>query len=87
MQTLIVFRERDDCMLCGLAHLNQIKTQMSGQAQIEAETKLQRQKEMVDQMLSQRASSLQKARMVSLILNHVGCICNLKGDLILKYCF
>lgn len=46
------------------ANIHHIKTQMAaGPQQIEAQAKLQQQKEMVEQILSQRASTLQKARM------------------------
>ncbi|GAB6019391.1 hypothetical protein CHUAL_000975 [Chamberlinius hualienensis] len=45
------------------AQIHQIKTQMVGQQHVEACTKLQQQKDIVDQGLNQRLGGLQKARM------------------------
>uniref|UniRef100_T1JJU0 Signal transducer and activator of transcription n=1 Tax=Strigamia maritima TaxID=126957 RepID=T1JJU0_STRMM len=45
------------------AHINQVRGQPNGQTQVETEKKLQKQKEMVDQMLSQKATGLLQMRL------------------------
>lgn len=45
------------------AHIQQIGTQTNGQTQVEAEQKLRRQKELVDQMLSEKATALLQMRL------------------------